>query len=131
MQVGMVGLGRMGGAMVQRLLNGGHECVVFDAAAANFAVAARSLAKDQAYDAALCLVESENEHFLDGVRTGRLGRVFRGRHGFWEIEPEGSGTRYTARARHWTDEALEQHRAMGFEAGWGACADQLKALCES
>lgn len=51
--------------------------------------------------------------------------------GFWEIEPEGSGTRYTARARHWTDEALEQHRAMGFEAGWGACADQLKALCES
>lgn len=50
--------------------------------------------------------------------------------GFWEIEPEGSGTRYTARARHWTDEALEQHKAMGFEPGWGACADQLKALCE-
>ncbi|HEY6814266.1 MAG TPA: SRPBCC domain-containing protein [Croceibacterium sp.] len=50
--------------------------------------------------------------------------------GFWEIAPEGSGTRYTARARHWTDEAYEQHKAMGFEAGWGACADQLKALCE-
>ena len=50
--------------------------------------------------------------------------------GFWEIEPEGSGTRYTARARHWTDEAKAQHEAMGFEAGWGACADQLKALCE-
>ena len=50
--------------------------------------------------------------------------------GFWEIEPEGNGTRYTARARHWTDEAYEQHKAMGFEAGWGACADQLKALCE-
>lgn len=51
--------------------------------------------------------------------------------GFWEIEPEGSGTRYTARARHWTDEARQQHEAMGFEAGWGACADQLKALCEA
>ena len=51
--------------------------------------------------------------------------------GLWEIEPEGSGTRYTARARHWTDEAYEQHKAMGFEAGWGACADQLKALCEA
>ncbi len=50
--------------------------------------------------------------------------------GLWEIEPEGRGTRYTARARHWTDEALEQHKAMGFEPGWGACADQLKALCE-
>jgi uncharacterized protein YndB with AHSA1/START domain len=51
--------------------------------------------------------------------------------GIWEIEPEASGTRYTARARHWTDEAKEQHREMGFEEGWGACADQLKALCES
>ena len=50
--------------------------------------------------------------------------------GFWEIEPEGSGTRYTARARHWTDDAKTQHEAMGFEHGWGACADQLKALCE-
>ena len=51
--------------------------------------------------------------------------------GFWEIAPEGSGTRYTARARHWTDEAKQQHEAMGFEQGWGACADQLKALCEA
>lgn len=51
--------------------------------------------------------------------------------GFWEIEPEGSGTRFTGRARHWTDEALEQHKAMGFEAGWGVMADQLKALCEA
>lgn len=31
MQLGMIGLGRMGGNMVLRLLNGGHECVVFDA----------------------------------------------------------------------------------------------------
>jgi 6-phosphogluconate dehydrogenase len=30
MQVGMIGLGRMGGDMVRRLLKGGHECVVFD-----------------------------------------------------------------------------------------------------
>lgn len=50
--------------------------------------------------------------------------------GFWEIAPEGTGTRYTARARHWTDEARKQHEEMGFEQGWGACADQLKALCE-
>ena len=30
MQIGMVGLGRMGGNMVRRLLKGGHQCVVFD-----------------------------------------------------------------------------------------------------
>jgi 6-phosphogluconate dehydrogenase len=30
MQLGMVGLGRMGGNMVRRLLKNGHECVVFD-----------------------------------------------------------------------------------------------------
>src|ERR1700720_4697561 len=30
MQVGMVGLGRMGANMVRRLLKGGHQCVVFD-----------------------------------------------------------------------------------------------------
>ena len=30
MQLGMVGLGRMGANMVRRLLNGGHHCVVFD-----------------------------------------------------------------------------------------------------
>ena len=31
MQLGMIGLGRMGGPMTQRLLRGGHDCVVFDA----------------------------------------------------------------------------------------------------
>ncbi|HET6844072.1 MAG TPA: decarboxylating 6-phosphogluconate dehydrogenase [Candidatus Angelobacter sp.] len=30
MQLGMVGLGRMGGNMVRRLLRGGHECIVTD-----------------------------------------------------------------------------------------------------
>lgn len=33
MQRGMIGLGRMGGNMVRRLLRGGHECVVHDAQA--------------------------------------------------------------------------------------------------
>ena len=30
MQMGMIGLGRMGANMVRRLLRGGHQCVVFD-----------------------------------------------------------------------------------------------------
>jgi uncharacterized protein YndB with AHSA1/START domain len=55
--------------------------------------------------------------------------------GFWEIEPEESngvrGTRYTGRARHWTEEARNTHEAMGFVQGWGVCADQLAALCQT
>src|SRR6266542_1797323 len=30
MQLGMIGLGRMGGNMVRRLMKGGHDCVVYD-----------------------------------------------------------------------------------------------------
>ena len=30
MQMGMIGLGWMGGSMVRRLIGGGHACVVFD-----------------------------------------------------------------------------------------------------
>jgi uncharacterized protein YndB with AHSA1/START domain len=51
--------------------------------------------------------------------------------GIFEVEPDGAGTRYRACARHWTRDAMEQHDKMGFESGWGAAADQLKALAES
>ena len=51
MQIGMIGLGRMGSGMVKRLLRAGHDCVVFDrqpaagvALARDGAVAASSLA---------------------------------------------------------------------------------------
>ncbi len=30
MQLGMIGLGRMGANMVRRLMRGGHDCVVYD-----------------------------------------------------------------------------------------------------
>src|SRR5690242_19985386 len=30
MQLGMIGLGRMGANMVRRLMRGGHQCVVYD-----------------------------------------------------------------------------------------------------
>jgi 6-phosphogluconate dehydrogenase len=33
MQMGMIGLGRMGASMVRRLMRGGHECVVYDVSA--------------------------------------------------------------------------------------------------
>jgi 6-phosphogluconate dehydrogenase len=44
MQLGMIGLGRMGSNMVRRLLRAGHECVVFDHAPA----AVQALAKEKA-----------------------------------------------------------------------------------
>ena len=44
MQLGMIGLGRMGGNMVRRLLKGGHRCVVYDRSAN----AAAELVKEKA-----------------------------------------------------------------------------------
>ena len=52
MQIGMIGLGRMGANMVRRLMRDGHECVVYDhaaetveAMAAEGAIPAHSLAQ--------------------------------------------------------------------------------------
>lgn len=50
--------------------------------------------------------------------------------GIMTFEPEGAGTRYTGSARHWTQEAYDQHKTMGFEGGWGQVADQLAAVAE-
>ena len=50
--------------------------------------------------------------------------------GIFAIAPEGTSTRYTASARHWTAESMAHHKEMGFAEGWGAVADQLKSLCE-
>jgi uncharacterized protein YndB with AHSA1/START domain len=44
---------------------------------------------------------------------------------------EAGKTRYTARVRHWTAEDKAAHEAMGFEQGWGICADQLAALAKT
>ena len=41
---------------------------------------------------------------------------------------EAGGTRYTARARHWSVADREAHEKMGFHNGWGIAADQLAAL---
>src|SRR6516165_12060678 len=48
MQLGMIGLGRMGANMVRRLLKGGHECIVFDMSPA----AVNELTREKAVGAA-------------------------------------------------------------------------------
>jgi len=47
MQLGMIGLGRMGANMVRRLIRAGHQCVVFDRAPQ----AVQDLVKDKALGA--------------------------------------------------------------------------------
>ena len=48
------------------------------------------------------------------------------------FEDLGDGTtRYTARAMHWSDEARQEHEAMGFHEGWAAAADQLEAIART
>jgi uncharacterized protein YndB with AHSA1/START domain len=44
------------------------------------------------------------------------------------LAPEGSGTRYTAIARHADAATTVQHAEMGFHGGWGTALDQLVAL---
>ncbi len=49
--------------------------------------------------------------------------------GIFEFTDDGAGgTHYSAAARHWDAETMQQHAAMGFEAGWGVVADQLLAV---
>jgi|SRR5580704_3806169 6-phosphogluconate dehydrogenase len=48
MQLGMIGLGRMGANMVRRLIKGGHQCVVYDRAPQ----AIKDLAREEAVGAA-------------------------------------------------------------------------------
>lgn len=48
------------------------------------------------------------------------------------FEDAGDGkTRYIARARHWTETDRDAHEKMGFQEGWGQCAEQLEALAKT
>jgi uncharacterized protein YndB with AHSA1/START domain len=44
------------------------------------------------------------------------------------FEDVGGKTKYTARARHWTEADREAHEKMGFHIGWAMVAEQLAAL---
>lgn len=47
------------------------------------------------------------------------------------FEPEGTGTKYKAIARHMNEADADAHSKMGFHDGWGAALDQLVALMRS
>lgn len=46
------------------------------------------------------------------------------------LEPQGSGTKYTALAMHTDEEGRNRHEAMGFHEGWGKALDQLVAYAK-
>lgn len=48
-----------------------------------------------------------------------------------DFADEDGKTRYTATARHWTQEARDNHAAMGFETGWNAATNQLEAIAKA
>lgn len=50
--------------------------------------------------------------------------------GIMDFADEGTGTRYTATARHWSADAKAQHEAMGFVEGWGKVAEQLEEVAK-
>ena len=47
------------------------------------------------------------------------------------LEPQGSGTKYTALAMHRDEEGRKRHEEMGFHEGWGKALDQLVACAKS
>jgi uncharacterized protein YndB with AHSA1/START domain len=48
--------------------------------------------------------------------------------GYITMTPEGSGTRYTARAMQRTAQERDTHDSLGFHEGWGTVSDQLGVL---
>src|SRR5450432_1288602 len=79
MQLGMVGLGRMGGNMVRRLMKGGHQCVVSDLSAQTVADFAKEGAKGS----------SSIEDFLSKLTKPRAA---------WVMVPAGDPTEKTVNA---------------------------------
>lgn len=51
--------------------------------------------------------------------------------GIWEFDPRDGGTLLRGTARHWDAATAQQHRDMGFEAGWGAAMAQLAEIAEA
>jgi uncharacterized protein YndB with AHSA1/START domain len=47
------------------------------------------------------------------------------------IEPDGSGTKYTAMVIHSDAESCRRHNAVGFQDGWGKALDQLVAYMQN
>ena len=83
MQMGMIGLGRMGGSMVRRLIGGGHACVAFDSHPASVtSLAQQGMVPAAVVDTTLhelspslqsgdIVVDGGNSHYVDDIRRAK------------------------------------------------------------
>jgi uncharacterized protein YndB with AHSA1/START domain len=89
------------------------------------------------YPSSGCILVVEEGSRL--VFTSRLGPGFRpqiAEDGFpftaiISIEPDGSGTKYTATGIHADASSRKSHEDMGFAEGWGMALDQLVEVAKS
>ncbi len=65
----------------------------------------------------------------DFPADGSGGFPFTAIHSF--VDSGDGGTRYTARVLHRNAADRDAHAAMGFEHGWGVCADQMAEVARS
>lgn len=84
-------------------------------------------------DAGGCILLVERERRL--VWTDAMSEGFRPTGSAFmtadmRLEAEGAGTSYRVLVLHKNGADREKHREMGFDEGWGTCADQLDALAQ-
>ena len=73
------------------------------------------------------VVQNERLVFTDALLPGYRPSENPFFTGILMLEPQGSGTRYTAIAVHRDEAGRKQHEEMGFHEGWATALDQLIA----
>lgn len=76
------------------------------------------------------IVENERLVFTDALEPGYRPAAEPFFTAVISLKPEGTGTRYVARALHGDPKSREKHEEMGFHEGWATALDQLVALAE-
>lgn len=77
------------------------------------------------------VVPSERLVFTDALGPGYRPKAKPFMTAVITMQPEGTGTRYRAVAKHCDPATRESHEEMGFHSGWATALDQLVALART